>query len=130
MGVLKAMLVFLQPMLIPRIHLAVENLALRQQLAVFKQSVKPPKLRPRDRVFWVVLSRNSGRTGAPRWRLCNPKPSSAGIARAFDCIGDGHRGLANSDARPSNGKSANSSAACHGRTQPGAHAGSCPNWPC
>ena len=54
---LKAVLVFLRAMLIPRLHLAVENLALRQQLAVFKQSGKPPKLRPRDRVFWVWLSR-------------------------------------------------------------------------
>ena len=32
---------------------AIEILALRQQVAVFKQSVKRPKLRPRDRVFWV-----------------------------------------------------------------------------
>jgi hypothetical protein len=40
-------------MLIPEVHLVVENLALRQQLAVLGQSVKRPKLRPRDRVFWV-----------------------------------------------------------------------------
>ena len=57
MGILKAVLVFLRAMLIPRLHLAVENLALRQQVAVFKQSVKRPKLRPRDRIFWVLLSR-------------------------------------------------------------------------
>jgi hypothetical protein len=31
-------------------------LALRQQLAVCRQSVKHPKLHPRDRVFWVSLS--------------------------------------------------------------------------
>ena len=53
MGMLKAMLVLLRAMLIPKIHLIVENLALRQQLAVCKQSVKRPKLHPRDRVFWV-----------------------------------------------------------------------------
>ena len=53
MGMLKAMLVLLRAMLIPKMHLAVENLALRQQLAVCKQSVKSPKLHPRDRVFWV-----------------------------------------------------------------------------
>ena len=57
MGILKAVLVFLRAMLILKIHLAVENLALRQQLAVCKQSIKRPKLRPRDRVFWVWLSR-------------------------------------------------------------------------
>jgi hypothetical protein len=37
--------------------LAVENLALRQQVAVYKHSVERPKLRPRDRAFWVWLSR-------------------------------------------------------------------------
>ena len=57
MGILKAVLVFLRAMLILKIHLAVENLALRQQLAVCKQSIKRPKLRPRDRVFWVWLSK-------------------------------------------------------------------------
>ena len=56
MGFLKACVLFLRAMLIPKIHLAFENLALRQQLAVNKHSVKRPKLRPRDRVFWVLLS--------------------------------------------------------------------------
>ena len=54
MGILKALLVFLRAMLIPKVHLAIENLALRQQVAVFKQSVKRPKLRPRDRVYRSV----------------------------------------------------------------------------
>ena len=44
-------------MLAPRSILAMENLALRQQLAVYKQSVKRLKLRRRDRIFWVWLSR-------------------------------------------------------------------------
>jgi putative transposase len=57
MGLLKAVLVLFRAMLIPKIYLAVENLALRQQLAVCKQSIKRPKLWPRDRVFWVLLSR-------------------------------------------------------------------------
>ena len=56
MGFLKAIMMLLRAMLISKVHLAVENLALRQQLAVCKQSVKRPKLRPRDRVFWVWLS--------------------------------------------------------------------------
>jgi putative transposase len=34
-----------------------ENWALRQQVPVFKQSIKRPKLCPRDRVFWVWPSR-------------------------------------------------------------------------
>src|SRR3989441_11884307 len=35
---------------------ALENLALRQQLAVFKRTVKRPELRHRDRLFWILLA--------------------------------------------------------------------------
>ena len=34
-------------------NLAAENLALRHQLAVLLRSVKQPKMRRRDRLFWV-----------------------------------------------------------------------------
>jgi len=37
--------------------LALENLALRQQVTIMIQSVKRPQLRSRDRLFWVLLSR-------------------------------------------------------------------------
>src|SRR2546430_6540684 len=37
--------------------LALENLALRQQLAVYKKTVARPKVRRSDRLFWVALSR-------------------------------------------------------------------------
>ena len=37
--------------------LVAENLALRQQLAVLRRSVRRPKLRNRDRVFWAWLSK-------------------------------------------------------------------------
>ena len=57
MGILKVCVLFLRAMLVLKARLAIENLALRQQLAVCKQSVKRPKLRPRDRIFWVCLSR-------------------------------------------------------------------------
>src|SRR5215510_4680704 len=36
--------------------LALENLALRQQLAIFKLRHPRPRLRPTDRIFWVWLS--------------------------------------------------------------------------
>jgi putative transposase len=39
-----------------RRDLALENLALRQQLAVYRRRHSPPKPRPRDRLFWVWLS--------------------------------------------------------------------------
>src|SRR5437867_4961760 len=38
-------------------QLAVENLALRQQLAVYKRTTARPKLRTTDRRFWVWLAR-------------------------------------------------------------------------
>src|SRR5437867_9788061 len=38
-------------------QLALENLALRQQLAVYKRTVNRPKLRRSDRLLWVWLSR-------------------------------------------------------------------------
>ena len=56
MGVLQAGFLFLRAWFVSRGHLAAGNLALRQQLSVLKQSSKRPKLRPRDRVFWVWLS--------------------------------------------------------------------------
>src|SRR6516162_11560576 len=37
--------------------LVLENLALRHQLAVLQRSAPRPRLRPSDRVLWVLLSR-------------------------------------------------------------------------
>src|SRR5437879_8843215 len=38
-------------------QLALENLALRQQLAVYKRTTNRPRLRRSDRLLWVWLSR-------------------------------------------------------------------------
>src|SRR2546425_12277575 len=38
-------------------HLALENLALRQQLAVYERTANRPKLRRSDRLFWIWLAR-------------------------------------------------------------------------
>jgi hypothetical protein len=38
-------------------QLALENLALRQQLAVYKRSAPRPRLRPADRLFWAGLAK-------------------------------------------------------------------------
>src|SRR5215469_7912910 len=40
-----------------RRDLALENLAIRQQLVVLKRRKGVPRLRRKDRLFWVVLSR-------------------------------------------------------------------------
>ena len=41
----------------PQRELALENLALRQQLAILRRKTKRPKLNKADRAFWVALSR-------------------------------------------------------------------------
>ena len=38
-------------------QLALENLALRQQLAVYQRTAPRPKLRPADRLFWAGLAK-------------------------------------------------------------------------
>ena len=37
--------------------LVAENLALRQQLAMYKRTMKKPRPKQRDRLFWVILYR-------------------------------------------------------------------------
>ena len=49
--------VWFRAVLFGRAAVAVEILALQQQLAVLRRQVKRPRLRDRDRFFWVVLSR-------------------------------------------------------------------------
>ena len=46
-------------------QLAVENLALRQQLAVYKRTTARPKLRTTDRLFWIWLAGVSAGWRAP-----------------------------------------------------------------
>ncbi len=57
MGVLGGIMLFIRAFLGDRAELAAENLALRQQLAALKERTKRPRLRKRDRIFWVWLSR-------------------------------------------------------------------------
>ena len=57
MGVLQAVWLFVRGFLAGRAALMAENLALRHQLAVLQRSVKRAKLRKRDRISWVWLSR-------------------------------------------------------------------------
>ena len=55
--VFAAIFVFLRGLLVPKSALALENAALRQQLAVFQRQCKRPRLTPTDRGFWMVLTR-------------------------------------------------------------------------
>ena len=51
------LLSFLRAILQPRTTLALENAALRQQLAVYQRSQRHVRLRSEDRLFWVLLRR-------------------------------------------------------------------------
>ena len=46
----------LRGLLVPRLVLVTENLALRQQLLVLRRSTNRPRLRDPDRLFWIGLS--------------------------------------------------------------------------
>src|SRR5215471_1823262 len=52
---LSAILAYVSAFVMPRHHLALEAVALRQQLAVYKRKQSHPKLRRSDRLFWVLL---------------------------------------------------------------------------
>lgn len=70
---MRALFELLRLFLTPRASLIAENVALRQQLATLKRDVSRPRLRRRDRLFWVFLRRVW-----PSWRdsLVIIKPST------------------------------------------------------
>ena len=57
MAGLRIVLVLMPNLFRNRRELALENLALRQQLTVVEAKKLRPRLRKRDRIFWVWLSR-------------------------------------------------------------------------
>src|SRR5229473_4076772 len=63
MFVIPAFYQLLRSLLVPRLVLVTENLALRQQLMVLHRTTNRPRLRHRDRLFWITLLRLW-----PNWR--------------------------------------------------------------
>ena len=90
MSLTRILLLFIRGMLRSRTELAVENLALRQQLAVLTERKRRPRLRSRDRIFWVWLSQVW--TG---WRsvlmIVQPDTVMQWHRQGSVCIGDGSR---------------------------------------
>jgi len=62
---------------VSRSNLIIENLALRQQLTVQQRTIKRPKLKRQDRLFWAWLSQTW-----PDWKstLIVVKPEGQGLA--------------------------------------------------
>jgi putative transposase len=56
-SVVSALLAFVAALFQSHASLCLEQLALRHQLAVYRQTVHRPRLRPTDRLLWVWLSR-------------------------------------------------------------------------
>ena len=69
---------------------AIENGALRVQLAAFQRKRKRPTLTSFDHLFWVGLS-FCGLAGALPWFTSEPTRSSAGSANGFAGSGLGGR---------------------------------------
>ena len=57
LSVVSILLVSISAWFRSRLSVQIELIALRHQVAVYKQSVSRPKLRPTDRILWVWLSR-------------------------------------------------------------------------
>ena len=95
MGIKMICLLLIRALLLPWLSLATENLALQRQVAVYKQSVKRPKLRPPRPGLFGWCSPGSGSTGNPHWPFSNPKRSSHDTDRDSDYTGDGSRGPGN-----------------------------------
>jgi len=56
MSISKALFFVLRGLFVSRNNLIIENLALRQQLTVQQRTIKRPKLKRKDRLFWAWLS--------------------------------------------------------------------------
>ncbi len=58
MFLLRLIWVFVRALFAKRAGLVAENLALRQQLIVLHRKVRRPRLKTRDRIFWLWLARS------------------------------------------------------------------------
>ena len=95
MAVAFVVLAYIRAFLVSRHRLALEVIAVRQQLAVWKRKQPRPKLKRLDRLFWITLCRLWTDWRKPFLSL-SQRLWSAGIVLGFDCsgVGDHVRGVA------------------------------------
>jgi hypothetical protein len=77
---------FVRDLLVSSVAVSLENVALRHQLAVLQRSVRRPRFRRRDRIFWLARLWAGGR---PASSLFSPRPFSLGIAKVPSSAGAG-----------------------------------------
>ena len=65
MAVFKFLILMVRVFITRRSTLLLEILTLRQQLAVLARQKKRPRLKNRDRIFWIAFSRIF-----PSWKSC------------------------------------------------------------
>ena len=113
-----------------RTELALENLALRQQLAILNRKRPQPRLRKRDR-FSGLAFLQSGRNGENPSSWSSPKQSSDGIGKGLHYIGSAFQ----SERVPADQEQAKTSAIWFAkwpmRIRPGEvpeSTGNCKNW--
>jgi len=64
-------------------HLDLENLALRQQVAKLRQSVKRPRAKLTDKSFWMFCSTHVG-----YWRALLPSPGFSAVLALEKAVHD------------------------------------------
>lgn len=57
MSILHLVATFVGPLFKSKRQLVLENLALKQQVAMLRQSVRRPRATPADKLFWIVFFR-------------------------------------------------------------------------
>ena len=83
MLVFRLALALFRSLLLPRLALLLENLALRHQLAVLRRASKPPRLRQSDRIFWIWMSKI--------WCDCESRLTIVRLERLDELIRHCHR---------------------------------------
>jgi len=97
-SILRIILLLFRALFRDRSQLSLENLALRQQLAILRRKVVRPRLRHAERAFWVILARVWD-----KWRsaliLVKPERYFGGTGRASGTSGGGSREVGRASVR-------------------------------
>ena len=90
-----------------------ENVALRQQLAMFRRTVARPHIRPSDRLFWILADGPDGREAGHRRQMASAMaPTSMETPLCADTPRPPQHECGHSDARQPDGRGQSLVGAC------------------